>query len=143
VVVKGGRTRDIPLPRAVMQFLQLYIEQVLAKEVDRLDGETPLFWSTWGKRMLGKVRGPMTGKNVWPLCKVYGRMIGVPELKPHDLRHGAAMEMLEQQHDLEQVRALLGYARIDTTQIYTSIRPSQLKHAVRSYEEKAARMLGA
>ncbi len=115
--MKGGRTRDIPLPRAVMQFLQLYIEQVLAKEVDRLDGETPLFWSTWGKRMLGKVRGPMTGKNVWRLCKVYGRMIGVPELKPHDLRHGAAMEVLEQQHDLEQVRALLGHARIDTTQI--------------------------
>ena len=70
-------------------------------------------------------------------------MIGVPELKPHDLRHGVAMEVLEQQHDLEQVRALLGHARIDTTQIYTSIRPSQLKRAVGFYEEKAARMLGA
>jgi len=70
-------------------------------------------------------------------------MIGVPELKPHDLRHGVAMEVLEQQHDLEQVRALLGHARIDTTQIYTSIRPSQLKRAVDFYEEKAARMLGA
>ena len=28
-------------------------------------------------------------------------------------------------HDLEQVRALLGHARIDTTQIYASIRPPQ------------------
>jgi hypothetical protein len=37
------------------------------------------------------------------------------------------MEVLEQHHDLEQVRALLGHARIDTTQIYTSIRPAQLK----------------
>ena len=56
----------------------------------------------------------MTGKNIWRLCKVYGRMIGYPELKPHDLRHGVAMEVLEQQHDLEQVRALLGHSRIDT-----------------------------
>lgn len=43
---------------------------------------------------------------------------------------GVAMEVLKQHHDLEQVRALLGHARIDTTQIYTSIRPSQLKRAV-------------
>ncbi len=84
----------------------------------------------------------MTGKNIWRLCKVYGRLIGYPELKPHDLRHGVAMEVLEQHHDLEQVRALLGHARIDTTQVYTSIRPPQLKRAVSFYEEQATRMLG-
>jgi hypothetical protein len=51
-----------------------------------------------------------------------------------------AMEVLEQHHDLEQARALLGHARIDTTQIYTSIRPPQLKRAVSFYEEQATRM---
>jgi len=84
----------------------------------------------------------MVGKNIWRLCKVYGRIIGYPELKPHDLRHGVAMEVLEQHHDLEQVRALVGHARIDTTQIYTTIRPPQLKRAVAFYEERAARMMG-
>ena len=58
-----------------------------------------------------------------------------------NLRHGVAMEVLEQQHDLEQVRALLGHARIDTTQIYTMIRPSQLKQVVSFYEEPARRIL--
>jgi len=29
-----------------------------------------------------------------------------------------AMEVLEQHHDLEEVRALLGHPRMDTTQIY-------------------------
>jgi integrase len=38
---------------------------------------------------------PIHGKNIWRLCKTYGRLIGVPELKPHDLRHGVAMEVLE------------------------------------------------
>jgi site-specific recombinase XerD len=49
--------------------------------------------------------------------------------------------VLEQQNDLEQVRALLGHKRIDTPQIYASIRPAQLKRAVSFYEERAARLL--
>jgi integrase/recombinase XerC len=140
VKVKGGKTRDIPLPAAVMTFLQTYVQRVLAR-VETVRPETPLFWSTWGRRVVGKTRAPMIGKNIWRLCKVYGRIIGYPELKPHDLRHGVAMEVLEQHHDLEQVRALLGHARIDTTQVYTSIRPPQLKRAVSFYEEKALQML--
>lgn len=36
---------------------------------------------------------------------------------------------------------LLGHVRIDTTQIYAMIRPSQLKEAVSFYEESAVRML--
>ena len=70
-----------------------------------------------------------------------GRRIDAPELKPHDIRHGVTMEMLEEKHHIEQVRALLGHARIETTQIYASIRPAQLKQAVSFYEERATRML--
>jgi len=51
------------------------------------------------------------------------------------------MEVLEQHHDLEQVRALLEHSRIDTTQIYTSIRSAQIKRAVSFYEEKAIKIL--
>jgi integrase/recombinase XerC len=141
VRVKGGKTRDIPLPTAVNQFLQTYIELTLAKDMETVTPDTPLFWSTWGRRSGGKSRAPMTGQNVWRLCKVYGRLIGYPMLKPHDLRHGVALEVLEQHHDLEQVRALLGHARLDTTQVYTTIRPPQLKRAVAFYEQKAEQML--
>jgi integrase len=66
---------------------------------------------------------------------VYGRLIGCPTLKPHDLRHGVALEVLEQHH--EDIRALLGHARIDTTQIYPNIRPAERKRAVAFYETKA------
>jgi integrase/recombinase XerC len=68
-------------------------------------------------------------------------LIGYPDLKPHDLRHGVAHEVLEQRHDLEEVHALLGHARIDTTQIYTRIRPKQLQNAVAFYDQTARRML--
>ena len=141
VLVKGGRTRDIPLPAAVMQFLWSYIEQVVSPQGAALEADTPIFWSSWGRRGFGKVRQPMTGKNIWRLCKVYGRMIGAPMLKPHDLRHGVAMEVYERHHDLEEVRALLGHARIETTQCYARIRPPQLKHTVAFYEERANQLL--
>jgi integrase/recombinase XerC len=141
VRVKGGKRRDIPLPAVVMQFLRQYVDEVLLKQVEKIEPDTPLFFSSWGRRGVGRMRAPMIGKNIWRLCKIYGRIIGCPELKPHDLRHGVAMEVLEQHHDLEQVRSLLGHARIDTTQIYTSIRPPQLKRAVSFYEEQATRVL--
>src|SRR5437016_12944978 len=100
VRVKGGKTRDIPLPSVVMRFLQAYVERVLGKQIENVGPEIPLFWSTWGRRGVGTTRAPMTGKTLWRLCNVYGRLIGCPELKPHDLRHGVAMEVLEQHHDL-------------------------------------------
>ena len=62
VLVKGGKTRDIPLPRAVMEFLWAYVEQVLSPQEPALDADTPLFWSTWGRRRTGKTRQPMTGR---------------------------------------------------------------------------------
>ena len=121
VRVKGGKSRDIPLPGPLMAYLYEFVAKVLPKRVEHVSPDTPLFWSTWGRRAIGKTAAPMTGKNIWRLCKVYGRMIGYPELKPHDLRHGVAMEVLEQHHDLEAVRGLLGHERIDTTQVYANI----------------------
>ena len=50
VLVKGGKTRDIPLPAVVMQYVQGYVENVVAKECNGLTPETPLFWSSWGRR---------------------------------------------------------------------------------------------
>ena len=124
VYTKGSKTRDIPLPSVVTKFLQSYVDLVVAPEVGEVTGDTPLFWSRWAGRRGARRVMPIQGKNIWRLCKTYGRLIGVPELKPHDLRHGVAMEVLEQHHDLEQVRALLGHTRVDTTQIYATIRPS-------------------
>ena len=142
VRVKGGKTCDIPLPQVVTKFLQTYAAHHLLTLTDGgVTPDTPLFWSSWGQRRQGKVRRPITGKNIWRLCKTYGRIIGYPMLKPHDLRHGVAMEILEQHHDLEAVRAMLGHTRIDTTQAYARIRPAELKRAVAFYERKAVDLL--
>jgi site-specific recombinase XerD len=138
VVVKGCKTRDIPLPTAAIQYLEQYVEQVVAKENGPLTPDTPIFRSSWGQRHRGAVTRPMTGKNIWRLCKVYGR---IPELRPHDLRHGVTMEVYGQHHDLEQVRALLGHTRLETTQVYARIQPKERKAAVNFYEARALEVL--
>jgi site-specific recombinase XerD len=53
------------------------------------------------------------------------------------LEHGVATEVYNQHHDLEQVRALLGHTRIETTQVYAQIQPAQLKQSVSFYEAMA------
>ena len=54
VRVKGGRTRDIPLPEPVMRYLPAYVEQLVAPTVPQLAPETPIFWSVWGPPVFGK-----------------------------------------------------------------------------------------
>ena len=51
------------------------------------------------------------------------------------------MEVLGQRNNLEEVRALLGHTRLETTQIYTTIRPAQLKDAVAFYEAQAQQVV--
>jgi hypothetical protein len=68
-----------------MRHLDRYVTPYLPTEIDDIKPDTPLFWSTFGQRRQGLVRRPMEGKNVWRLCKTYGRLIGYPMLKPHDL----------------------------------------------------------
>jgi site-specific recombinase XerD len=42
---------------------------------------------------------------------------------------------------VEEVRGLLGHARLETTQLYAQIRPAALKQAVEFYEAKALDLL--
>ena len=89
--------------------MDVYLKRVLARECEYLTPDAPLFRSSWGQRSIGRIQTPMAGKNIWRLGETYGNMIGCPELKPHDLWHGVAVEVLEQRHDLEEVPALLGH----------------------------------
>ena len=48
VRVKGGKTRDIPLPPAVTKYLEEYVQRVLSTERAQVGLETPLFWFDLG-----------------------------------------------------------------------------------------------
>lgn len=48
-------------------------------------------------------------------------------LTPHMLRHAAATHMLHGGADLVYIQELLGHERIESTQIYTLVRSTDLK----------------
>ena len=81
----GGRclrmadyVRRLPAPRRRRSVLMLPTLDYLPTQVDVVSSDTPRFWSTYGQRRQGLVRRPMEGKNIWRLCKTYGRQIGHP-----------------------------------------------------------------
>lgn len=59
---EGREDERHSVARPVMRYLHAYVEQFLAPTVTTLMPETPLFWSVWGRRAIGKHRAPMTGK---------------------------------------------------------------------------------
>ncbi|MGH7182610.1 MAG: tyrosine-type recombinase/integrase, partial [Nitrospiraceae bacterium] len=125
VRVKGGQTRDLSLPESVMTYLHSYVERLaLAVGQSGSDraGDTAILVSVG---TADHRKEPSIDARQKHLAALQNRWAAhwLPDAKPHGLRHGVAMEVLERQHDLEQVRALLGHARIDMTQIYTMIRP--------------------
>ena len=61
------------------------------------------------------------------LQKLSQRHYGVPF---HTFRHsGATFYLNDKKVDIRQIQQLLGHSRLDTTQIYTHINPTQLKNA--------------
>jgi len=54
----------------------------------------------------------------------------LPELHFHSLRHsGATFYLNDKKMDIRHIQELLGHSRLDTTQIYCSVSPKQLKDA--------------
>lgn len=62
VPVKGGKFQDIPVPAIVMRFLTACVVRVLAPGLGTVTNETAIFWSSWGRKHVGKIRQPMTGR---------------------------------------------------------------------------------
>lgn len=124
---KGDKERIVPLGRASVEALEVYLERgrpALAKRPTNR-----LFLSERGQ---GLSRGW-----VWHLVKQSeGRA------SPHMLRHSCATHMVERGADLRTVQTLLGHADIATTQVYTHLALGRLKAVHREHHPRAKRISG-
>ena len=132
---KGDKERIVPLGRAALDALEIYIREGRphlerihsARKPDRRIDTARLFLSLRGM--------PLNRQWVWHLVKLAG-----DGASPHMLRHSCATHMVEHGADLRSVQLLLGHADISTTQVYTHLALSRLKAVHRAHHPRATRM---
>jgi integrase/recombinase XerD len=123
---KGGKDRVVPIGARALQTLRLYLE----KGRPKLKPRTPaLFVNRWGVRLT------VTGAE--GLVKEAREKAGLETpVTPHSLRHAFATHLLENGADIRHVQAMLGHARIRSTQTYTHVNTKRLKDELERHDTR-------
>ena len=116
---KGGKSRTVPLGANASHWLQLYLTEA-RKRLLRCRCSELVFVSRLGERISRQRAAKAVAE--------YAKAAKLPVwLTPHSLRHACATHMLHGGADLIYIQELLGHERIESTQIYTLVRSTDLK----------------
>jgi site-specific recombinase XerD len=122
VAGKGPRRDRLPLPVDVGAALADYLEHGRPRCECR--------------KLFVHVRAPYSSLGRWGVSHVVQRACqraGVPELRAHRLRHGAATEMHRAGAGLVEIGQVLRHRHVATTTIYTRIDPQALAELARPW----------
>ena len=127
VVGKGSKERIVPIGETATNALAVYLER--ARPVllgERLDHDHTVFLTRRGRGM--------TRQNFFGRIRQHARKAGLASdrVSPHVLRHAFATDLLEGGADLRAIQTMLGHADLSTTEIYTHVSRSKLRHTVES-----------
>ena len=124
-----GKERIIPLYQAAVRALGVYVLHVRPQMLER-PNEQALFVNMSGERM--------SRQGFWKIIKHYQEKAGIcKDITPHTLRHSFAAHLLENGADLRSIQEMLGHADISSTQIYTQLVSSKLKHVYNKAHPRA------
>lgn len=124
-----GKERIIPLYQAAVRALGDYVLHVRPQMLERPD-EQALFVNMSGERM--------SRQGFWKIIKHYQEKASIcKDITPHTLRHSFAAHLLENGADLRSIQEMLGHADISSTQIYTQLVSSKLKHVYNKAHPRA------
>lgn len=129
VMGKGSKERLVPLGRAVIGVVSVYLHE-LRPTLDR--GKS-------GGRVLLNARGtPLSRVGAWGIVKRAAADAGIDRrVTPHTLRHSFATHLLEGGADLRAVQEMLGHADLSTTQIYTHVDREYLRSIHKQFHPRA------
>jgi len=133
VTGKGEKERvalfGAPCVRALQQYLAEGRPQLLALAVTPADA---LF--------LNKIGAPLGERGARARLDATAKRAGLPTgFHPHTLRHSFATHLLDGGADLRVVQELLGHESLGTTQVYTHVSTTRLRHLYSSAHPRARR----
>jgi len=116
---KGNKDRVVPLGKAAVYFLMLYLEKVRSRWIR--NRKTDIVF-------LNRLGRPLSYDLLIAMVKKTARLAGIKRtITPHGLRHTCATLMLRGHADIRHIQELLGHASLSSTQIYTRVEITDLK----------------
>jgi integrase/recombinase XerC len=128
VTGKGRKERVVPVGGIALQRMKEYL--ATRRESNSAKEARPLFLSVAGKRL-----APQTVQRL--VTRYISSVSEIGKKSPHVLRHTFATHLLNRGADLRAVKELLGHERLSTTQVYTHVSTTHLKHAYEKAHPKA------
>lgn len=123
VIGKGNKERVVAFGSPARDSIKQYLS-ARRKAGEELNTQSPLF--------CGRGRNPISPRTVQMRVKLYMQQIAeARHLSPHLLRHTVATHLLDNGADLMAVKDLLGHSSLSTTQVYTHVKPEQMKKLYR------------
>ena len=126
---KGGHHRRAPFPVHVARVLSRYLDRARPLLVRRTDSPA-LFLSQSGTRL--------SGQGLQTLFRHHVKLMGLPRLSLHSLRHACASHLLANGADMEDIQQLLGHRSPTTTAQYTHVTADELRTLHRRTHPRAS-----
>lgn len=121
---KGKKDRVVPIGQKAFDALRVYTDYFRPRYAKKTK-EKALFLSHQGRRMSYAL-----------LVYTLGRIRKDINIRPHVLRHAAAIGMLKNGADIRYIQQMLGHASLESTQIYTRLLPVDLKETLKKYHPR-------
>jgi len=127
---KGRKQRVVPLSAPAVRFVRQYLEKIRPWWARKNRKQRRLFLNHFGRAM--------TGNSVRTFLRRYRLAAGIDKpVSPHTLRRTCATHMLAAGADIRYVQQLLGHQQLKTTQLYTKVRPVDIKQTHSKTHPKA------
>jgi len=128
---KGQKGRALPICESLAEALAIYLERCRPHLRPR-PGQKGFFLDMFGKRLAYAGFGR--------LVRFHAKAAGLRRpVGPHALRHAFASHILEGGADVREVQELLGHDCIQSTDVYTHLRPIERLRAYRRTHPRARR----
>lgn len=114
---KGGRVRSVVIPRWVKVTLDEWRKYAAKYGKDKTKGGIFRTLNRWHQVQENAV----SVDTVLDVVRLYGGMIGEPELAPHDLRRTCARLAYQGGAKIKQIQLMLGHASVQTTERYLGL----------------------